>query len=110
MRPFNDRAIELSCLEIPCYLLLSDEEERWDLRCSIGRDLHLRGASATCVVSLLEDVLAYVPLRGIENSPLGQGPSTAPWWVNLVVGVANFIWNGIVSVARFILDLGRELQ
>ena len=72
----------------------------------IGNDVIMPSTEALYLLHLPKDVLAYIPLQGIENSPLGNAARGGNWFENFVVGVANFIWNGIVSVARFILDLG----
>jgi hypothetical protein len=53
----------------------------------IGNDVIMPSTAALYLLHLPKDVLAYVPLQGIENSLLGNAARGGNWFENFIVGV-----------------------
>ncbi len=71
----------------------------------IGNDVTV-STEQQYLMHLPRDVLAYIPLLSVTNSPVGDLP--ADFWGHLwntIVSVADFIWRGLVAVASFMISL-----
>jgi subtilisin-like proprotein convertase family protein len=76
----------------------------------IGNNVTIESTEILNMMHLPRDVLAYIPLLGVVNSPTGGIPQD--FWgflASTIVSIADFIWRGIVAVASFMIKLAIAL-